>query len=164
MLRAGGATLLIGDVQQAHGEFLERAASMLGAALAESSVGRQSRARNQARDLGIAVTAHELKGPLVGARAAIERAYETHAGDEGRELLRRTQEELRKLADSIDPLLRWSVGTERMALERTDLVHVVRAAVASSSLGVTRDVSCSRRPVAPSSRPTRGSCAERSRT
>ncbi len=53
----------------------------------QSSVSRRARARNQARDLGIALTAHELKGPLVGARAAIERAYETHAGDEGRELL-----------------------------------------------------------------------------
>ena len=135
-IRAGGATLLIGDVQQAHGEFLDRAESLLGAALAQSSVSRRARAQNQARDLGIALTAHELKGPLVGARAAIERAYETHAGDEGRELLRGTQEELRKLADLIDPLLRWSVGTEPMELERTDLVRVVREAVKSSSLGV----------------------------
>ncbi len=135
VLRAGGATLLVGDAQESQVEFLDRAESMLGAALAQSSVSRRARARNQARDLGIALTAHELTGPLVGARAAIERAYETHAGDEGRELLRRTQEELMQLADLVDPLLRWSVGTEPITRERTDLVRVVRDAARSSSLG-----------------------------
>ena len=133
--RAGGAILLVGDAQGSHGEFLDRAESILGAALAQSSVSRRVRARNQARDLGIALTAHELRGPLVGARAAIERAYETHAGDEGRELLRRTQEELVQLADLIDPLLRWSVASEPITRERTDLVRVVKEAARSSSLG-----------------------------
>ncbi|MCI0634018.1 MAG: HAMP domain-containing histidine kinase [Actinobacteria bacterium] len=135
VLRAGGAILLVGDAQESHGEFLDRAESILGAALAQSSVSRRVRARNQARDLGIALTAHELRGPLVGARAAIERAYETHAGDEGRELLRRTQEELMQLADLIDPLLRWSVASEPITRERTDLVRVVNQAARSSSLG-----------------------------
>lgn len=132
-VRANEAVLLFGDSHEGHGQLLDRAGSVLAAALSELSVGRRSRRQNQARDLGIALIAHELKSPLAGVRAAIERAHETHAGPEGRELLRRTEVELRQLADLIDPLLHWSMGTETLRRQPTDLIDVVREAVTSSS-------------------------------
>ncbi len=134
-VRAGEAILLVGCAQDAYGELLEPASAVLAAALRALSVGHRSPRQNQARDIGIALIAHELKGPLVGVRAAIEQAYETHGGREGRALLRRTAEELRQLADLIDPLLQWSMGTETMRREPTDLMQVVDEAVVSSSFG-----------------------------
>jgi signal transduction histidine kinase len=67
--------------------------------------------------------------------AAIDRACETDAGPEGLELLRRTRDELRQLADLVDPLLQWSMGTGTITRQPTDLVPVVREGVTSSSLG-----------------------------
>jgi signal transduction histidine kinase len=132
-VRAKAAVLLFGDCHEGHGQLLDRAGSVLAAALSELSVGRPSQRQDQARDLGIALIAHELKSPLAGVRAAIERVLETHAGPEGRELLRRTEVELRQLADLIDPLLHWSMGTETLRRQPIDLIDVVREAVTSSS-------------------------------
>ena len=76
----------------------------------------------------------------MGARAALELATDENAtGEEGRELLRRTRDELGQLSDLIDPLLRWSTGGEMLKRRRTDLVEVTREAVASSSLGMAPD-------------------------
>ena len=138
-LRAGASVLLLGDVRDGHGDFLKGIASLLDAVLPRvSGVARASRDRSS--EVGIAWTAHELKGPLLGARAALELATDENAtGEEGRELLRRTRDELGQLSDLIDPLLRWSTGAEMLKRLRTDLVEVTREAVASSSLGMTPD-------------------------
>jgi signal transduction histidine kinase len=139
-LRAGSAVLLLGDVPDGHGDFLGGIRSLLGAVLPRLGVGGVRPSLNRSNELGIAWTAHELKSPLVGARAALERATEeTASGEEGRELLRRTKEELGQLSELIDPLLRWSTGTEVLERRHTDLVEVTREAVASSSLGVATD-------------------------
>lgn len=134
-VRAGHAVLLVGVALRAHHEFLERIGALLAAVLAKLGRGRPGSTRKQTSDFGIAWTAHELRGPLVGAGAALERAYETSIrSEEGQELVRRTQVELRQLAELIDPLLRWSTGTETLKRERADLVSIVRDAVASSLL------------------------------
>jgi signal transduction histidine kinase len=92
-----------------------------------------------AGELSIAWTAHELKGPLVGARAALDLLTATTQGSEGKDLLRRTNEELGQLSDLIDPLLRWSSGAENLQRQRADLVHVTRQAVASSAFASDAD-------------------------
>jgi signal transduction histidine kinase len=139
-LRAGATVLLLGDVPDGHGDFLKGIASLLDAVLPSMSDGGARASRDRSREVGIAWTAHELKGPLLGARAALELATDENAtGEEGRELLRRTRDELGQLSDLIDPLLRWSTGGELLKRRQTDLVEVTREAVASSSLGVAPD-------------------------
>lgn len=134
-IRAGQAVLLVDVALRGQDEFLERIGALLAAVLAKLGRGRPGSTRNHTSDFGIAWTAHELRGPLVGARAALERAYETSVrSEEGQELVRRTQVELRQLAELIDPLLRWSTGTETLKRQRADLVGIVRDAVASSYL------------------------------
>jgi len=130
--RAGAAVLLIGDVPPGSEDYLSRAGTLLGGVLRRI---RETRPNpDQVSELGIAWTAHELRGPLVGARAALEQATETSEHFEGRELLRRTKEELRQLSELIDPLLRWSPGGQTLERARADLVEVTRAAIASPSL------------------------------
>jgi signal transduction histidine kinase len=137
-VRAGAAVLLLGDVPHGNGAFLQGIGSLLAGVLPREGLGGIRPSRDRTSELGIAWTAHELKGPLVGARAALELVTNTATGSERRELLRRTKEELGQLSDLIDPLLRWSTGTETLKRRRTDLVHVAREAVASASLGSDR--------------------------
>jgi signal transduction histidine kinase len=75
----------------------------------------------------------------LASRAALELLTETTQGSEGKDLLRRTSEELGQLSDLIDPLLRWSSGVENLQRQRADLVHVTRQAVASSAFASDTD-------------------------
>ena len=138
-VRAGTAVLLLGDVQNGQGDFLDGIGSLLEGVLARLGLEGVRPSRDRSNELGIAWTAHELKGPLAGARAALDRATDTATVAEGRELLARTKEELGQLSDLIDPLLRWSTGADTLKRQPVDLVEVTREAVASSSLGMGPD-------------------------
>ncbi len=138
-VRAGTAVLLLGDVPNGEGDFLDGIGSLLEGVLPRLGLETVRPSRDRSNELGIAWTAHELKGPLAGARAALDRATDTAAVAERRELLRRTKEELGQLSDLIDPLLRWSTGADTLKRQRVDLVEVTRDAVASASLGVGPD-------------------------
>jgi anti-sigma regulatory factor (Ser/Thr protein kinase) len=134
-VRAGAAVLLLGDLPPEHGDFVDGASSVLQEVLPRLGLGGPRSPDLAADEFGIAWTAHELKGPLAGARAALDLAWARATGAENKELLRMVNEELAQLSDLIDPLLRWSTGTETLKLQRADLVDVSRRAVASSSLG-----------------------------
>jgi len=138
-VRAGTAVLLLGDVPNGQGDFLDGIGSLLEGVLPRLGLEGVRRSRDRSNELGIAWTAHELKGPLAGARAALDRATDTATVAERRELLRRTKEELGQLSDLIDPLLRWSTGADTLTRQPVDLVEVTREAIASSSLGVGPD-------------------------
>ena len=71
--------------------------------------------RAEQLQLGLAATAHELRNPLLGARAAIEAALDANPEQE-RGLLDRSRRQLEELAELVDQLLQWSVG--RYALRR----------------------------------------------
>jgi signal transduction histidine kinase len=131
-LQAGIAILLLGDMPARNEDFLERVGALLEGVL--KRVGAARPALDRVSDLGIAWTAHELKGPLLGAAAALDRVTETGERLESQELLRRTKEELRHLSGLIDPLLRWSTGGEALVRRRVDLVQITREAVASLDL------------------------------
>jgi signal transduction histidine kinase len=109
---------------------------MLGDTLERAGRVRRTQVRDQDLDLAIATTAHELKEPIVGVRAALERVAAAD-GDPGgqHELLLRSCGELERLSDLVDPLLRWSAGSGQLSLRPTDLVELVDGAVASCSLG-----------------------------
>jgi signal transduction histidine kinase len=138
-VRVGTAVLLLGDVPDGGGDFLDGIGSLLEGVLPRMGLDGVRQSTDRSNELGIAWTAHELKGPLAGARAALDRATDTASVAEGRELLRRTKEELGQLSDLIDPLLRWSTGADTLKRQQVDLVEVTREAVVSSSLGIGPD-------------------------
>ena len=139
VFRAGAAVVLVGDLPPERVDFVEGAASVLQELLPRLGLGGHRSTRLATDELGIAWTAHELKGPLAGARAALDLAWERVTATEDKELLRRVNEELAQLSDLIDPLLRWSSGAETLQRHRADLVHVTRQAVASSAFASDAD-------------------------
>jgi hypothetical protein len=138
-VRSGAAVLLFGDVRPGHDDLIGGVSSLLAEVLPQLGLDGVRAAKDPSKEVGIAWTAHEMKGPLVGAQAALDRAVGIAAGSEGQELLRRTNEELAQLSDLIDPLLRWSSGADTLQRQRVDLVQVTREAVATSSFGLNAD-------------------------
>jgi signal transduction histidine kinase len=84
--------------------------------------------------IGIAWAAHELRGPLAGAKAALEHVLSSENDGDSFALVRRTKVELEQLTDLVDPLLEWSAGKGRLDRQRGDLARIVRDAVASAAL------------------------------
>jgi signal transduction histidine kinase len=90
---------------------------------------------NPQTDLALSWTAHELRGPLLGIRAAMDAAL--MALDDGNGayfLLMRSRQEVDYLADLVEGILDWGVHDGGLQRKRTDLVQVVRAAVDSCEL------------------------------
>ena len=81
-LRVGHGVILLGDLPDGHADFLEGVASLVMAVLPRLGHGGARRSHDRSSELGIAWTAHELKGPLLGARAALELVTENPSGDE----------------------------------------------------------------------------------
>jgi two-component system OmpR family sensor kinase len=130
-IAAGSAVLLAMDVRSDHRAFLRTAGSLLSEALTHMGAVAWARMRNDHLDLALALTAHELRGPLVGARAALGHVRIDDTGPESGELLQQTRDELEQLADLVGPLLRWSAGSSSLRKRQIDLVHAVDEAVAS---------------------------------
>jgi signal transduction histidine kinase len=131
-VEAGGAIVLVAEPSFAGAEPMRTIASFLGEALDRIETVSWAEVRNENLDLAIAWTAHELRGPLDGARAALDQVTVGDADPGGRELIRRTRLELRQLADLVGPLLRWSAGSESLRMRPSDLGRIIRQAVASS--------------------------------
>jgi signal transduction histidine kinase len=135
--RAGdGALAAFGAIGEAGGLLLDTVGGLLGDALRTIGVVTEAQARSDGMDLGIAWTAHELRGPLIGARAAIDHLMSGDGHAPPSDLLRGTRDELENLASLVDPLLRWSAGSGQLHKRRTDLVKIVGDAIASCDLGV----------------------------
>jgi signal transduction histidine kinase len=82
-------------------------------------------------ELSVAWAAHELRGPLLAAKAGVDRALTAANARERRDMLRQSSDELAALAAFIDPLLSWGAGVGVLHLGLTDLTREVRAAVES---------------------------------
>jgi signal transduction histidine kinase len=86
--------------------------------------------RNQRLDLGIALTAHEVRSPLVGALAIIERVIMDDRGDQDvHTLLARSRDQLEQLSRLVDSLLRWAVAGHPLDLQPSNLESLVREAI-----------------------------------
>ncbi|MEO8424550.1 MAG: HAMP domain-containing sensor histidine kinase [Actinomycetota bacterium] len=133
-VEAGSAVLLAVDVQPGQRSILQTAGSLLSESLDHIGSVGWARVRNDHLDLALACTAHELRGPLAGARAALDHVEIDDPGPQSRELLRQTKDELEQLAELVDPLLRWSAGPSSLDKSQVDLVRLVREAAASCSL------------------------------
>lgn len=137
MVPAGGALLAAaatGSVRTS----LETVGSLLDVVLRQRATVTWAERRNERLDLGISWTAHELRSPLLGAKAVVERLLQTNA-DAGtdRQLLQQLQEELGQMASLADDLLWWAAGAgplEQRPIDISQLVHdVVRSCDAGSS-------------------------------
>jgi signal transduction histidine kinase len=127
--RPAARAVLVSSGEPDEAAYLDTAATMLARTL-----DRLTGHRAQTNDvgLGMAWTAHELRAPLVGARAALEHLIES-GGSPDADLLVRTKVELDGLAALVDPLLRWSAGRADLRFEECDLRALVRDAIASAT-------------------------------
>ncbi|HEX9123138.1 MAG TPA: HAMP domain-containing sensor histidine kinase [Actinomycetota bacterium] len=131
-LDAGAVRLLVGRVPPAADELLVT----LGSLLREALHGWDDKLHLVPRErlhLGLAWTAHEVRRPLLGARATVDTLlFGSDQDVAARELLRRTSRELGEAAKMVDGLLRWTVGTGSLKRRSVDASRVVREAVASA--------------------------------
>ena len=131
VVEAGQALLVVAGADLGESQvFLETVGRFLADALEHIGEVSRAHARSDSLDLGIAWTAHELRGPLLGAKAALDHVV---AGDGTTRtaLLDRTRDELGQLLDLVDPLLRWSAGSGTLRRRMVDLVTVVGGGVDS---------------------------------
>jgi signal transduction histidine kinase len=129
---AGRSLLLIADVPSECLPIVDAAAGLLADTLARIEREHQEQ---QTVDLGIAVTAHELRGPLLAARVALERLVDPDADlSQVLGLILRAERELDQFSRRMESLLRWSSGTLHMQKARTDLTRLVRDAVGTCAL------------------------------
>lgn len=101
------------------------------------SQGSETAEEGRDRDLewGIAWTAHELRGPVVAARAAVDRVLALNGrvtDPDG--LLRRSRRELEQLSEMVDSLLRYSTGCAGLQRRRMNLDKLVRQVAESCAL------------------------------
>lgn len=82
----------------------------------------------------IAWTAHELRGPLLGIRAAVDHVVSVLGSGREAELLKRTRGELDRLSELVGAVLRLATEGDEPCLENVDLVDVVQEAVDSVGL------------------------------
>jgi signal transduction histidine kinase len=129
---AEGSLLLIAEVPAECLPLVDAASGLLAETLAR--IEREHRDQ-QTVDLGIAVTAHELRGPLLAARVALEHLVDPDADlSQVLGLILRTEHELDQFSRRMESLLRWSSGTLHMRKARTDLARLVRDAAGTCAL------------------------------
>ncbi|HWO71851.1 MAG TPA: HAMP domain-containing sensor histidine kinase [Actinomycetota bacterium] len=83
------------------------------------------------RGVGVAWAAHELRRPLIGVRAVLEYLLREEADEGRRWMLSRSVEEMQRLTELTEGLLRWSAGEAPLERRRVELADVVRSAVAT---------------------------------
>ena len=100
----------------------------------------QLRKRNVSLDTALTLTAHELRGPLLAAKATIDgMLQEAGRGEVDRARLRDSRRQLEELASIVDPLLRWSVSGHGLRRRVGDLVGLVAKAIDSVVLETGED-------------------------
>jgi signal transduction histidine kinase len=138
---AGAAVLVVGRHGRPIEGSLDAVASLLADVLRLVAAARAAATRREHLDMGLAWTAHELRRPLVGVRAALEAIGNRHESDPREAaMVSSSVRELDQLMGTTEALLGWAAGTQPLQREPEDLVEIVRDAVASCRLetGVTR--------------------------
>jgi two-component system OmpR family sensor kinase len=99
---------------------------LLRAALQQRAEVATARRRNASLDLSLALTAHELRGPLLTSRTAIEVvAASPEIAPGNRRTLEGAATLLAELARSVDSILHWAAGTATLRTRRIDLSRLV---------------------------------------
>jgi signal transduction histidine kinase len=133
---AGGA-LLAAAATGSQTSSLETVASLLDSVLRQRATVAWAERRNERLDVGISWTAHELRSPLLGAKAVVERLLHTNgrSGDD-RRLLQQLGEELGHMAGLADDLMWWAAGARPLQRRSVDLSQLVHDVVRSADAGL----------------------------
>jgi signal transduction histidine kinase len=123
---AGEAAMLVGVSGPVPSAPVGIVAGMLEEALRRRSASTPLQGAGRG-NLGIAWTAHELRGPLLGVKAALELMLleGVDVSDPDRERLSRSLEELQQLAGLVDGLLAWGAGAQPLQRRPVDVVELV---------------------------------------
>ena len=137
-----GGTVVVMDANQ--DPLLREAVALIqavsGQLLSWSFSLEQLRKRNASLDTALTLTAHELRGPLLAAKATIDGMLQEPGRREAdRARLRDSRRQLEELADIVEPLLRWSVSGDGLRRRGGDLVGLVAKAIDSVVLETGED-------------------------
>ena len=137
VIAAGRAALVVGvSDSDADEQLLARVAASVRDAAQSVPFGRVDEPDD--RD-GLAWTAHELKGPLGAVRTVLDRLVESRSSRlEDLVLLRRARDEVVRLLEVVDPLVRFAAGEVGDATEVVDLVPIMKDVVDAESRGGAR--------------------------
>lgn len=139
-LHVGDTVILVGGPSAVADDSLETVGSLLAEVLRVLDSAALAEMRNERLDMGIAWTAHELRGPLLGIRAALELLLERRTPDPSEQaVLRASLLELDQLTGSAEAILTWAVGEGALERREADLVRVVEEAVESCRLEAGQD-------------------------
>jgi signal transduction histidine kinase len=130
---AGGGILMAADLPLEARGSLRALSSLLGVVLQHQAKMDRGELLHQQVDAGIAWTAHEFRGPVLGTKAALDfllEAKEDHAFTQ--DVLRRSSQQLELLAEDVGALLRWAAD-DRLSRSVVDLVEVVKKAIESTA-------------------------------
>jgi signal transduction histidine kinase len=129
---AGEATLIVGQAPSSLQPSLDAVAALLKDVLLYIGTVARAERGSKELDVGLAVAAHEILGPLLATRNSLELLLGTlGASGAYEDLLRRSHKELEQLATFISPLLQWAVGGTDLYRKPIDLVQVTHDAVES---------------------------------
>ena len=151
-----GGTIVVMDANQDPQlrEAIVLAQAVSGQLLAWSFSLEQLQKRNVSLDTALTLTAHELRGPLLAAKATIDgMLQEAGRGGADRARLRDSRRQLEELASIVDPLLRWSVSGDGLRRRGGDLIGLVAKAIDSVVLETGEDRVVLEVPLDPSSVP-----------
>jgi signal transduction histidine kinase len=119
------------------GQLVQRRVEMIGSLLDDTLPLLSASAREEQHasrfDVGLAWTAHELRTPILGVKAALESvAGRSASRDEA--LLRLSVRELDQLATDTEGILGWAAGERELSPRSVDVAQLVEDAVATYRL------------------------------
>jgi len=135
IIDAGDGLLLVADAPHSLRPTLDAVGSLLAGTLPLLATTARAQQLDEQLDMGIALTAHELRAPLVGVKAALEVVLQTDAESAlSLGMLRRSLLELEEFVEMTDSLVLWAVGDHLPERRPVDVVKVVQKAVRTCEL------------------------------
>ena len=131
VLDAGPAVLVVDRDADQVGTTIDEVGALFGEMLRLAADNAAAIARRRHLDMGLAWTAHELKAPLMGVRAALEAMDGGVEDPRHRAMMRSSVRELDQLMGTTDALLTWAAGTRSLLREPEDITQLVRDAAVS---------------------------------
>lgn len=98
----------------------------------DADPGKPDRVADVPATPGAAWMAHEIRTPLIVARAIVERVIASELRDDNRMLLERSRAHLERLTESVDRVLDWACGGLVARRRPVDLTAIARSAVAAA--------------------------------
>ena len=122
------AVLMVGSDEAELRPRVRAVTSLLDEILPLLAATARERRRNMEIDLGLAWTAHELSGPLLSIKAALE-LLAARGSSGGDALLASSLRELEQLVGDMGEILGWAVGSRPLSPSFQDVTELVEAAV-----------------------------------